>query len=79
MSRSVYSEHVAVRVRPDVLARVDALIPRFTSPLGLAVHRSDVLRFLVETGLREIDEGRVKVDEVQPNAAKGRGRKALHG
>lgn len=79
MSRSVFSEHVAVRVRADVLARVDALIPHFTSPIGVEARRSDVLRHLVELGLREIEEGRVKVDEVTPNAAKGRGRKALHG
>lgn len=80
MSRSIYSAHVAVRVRPDVLARIDALIPLFVHPLGIQPCRADILRYLVELGLREIEEGRVKIGEVTPNTiTPGRGRRAIHG
>lgn len=80
MSRGAFSAHVGVRLRPDVLGRVDALIPHFTSPLGVVATRADVLRHLVELGLRDIEEGRVKVDEVTPNTiTPGKGRRSLHG
>ncbi len=44
------TKHVAVRLDEQTLARVDALIPAFTTPWHPA-KRSDVLRALIHAGL----------------------------
>ncbi len=44
------TKHVAVRLDEQTLARVDALIPDFSTPWHPA-KRSDVLRALIHTGL----------------------------
>ena len=47
-------EHVAVRLAVDLVARIDALIPRLTTPWHEA-NRSDVLRAIVIAGLAVVE------------------------
>ena len=44
------SKHVAVRIDDDTLAKIDALIPAYSTPWHSA-KRSDVLRALILAGL----------------------------
>jgi hypothetical protein len=46
----MHSKHVAVRIDEETLAKVDALIPAFSTPWHTA-KRSDVLRALILAGL----------------------------
>jgi len=46
---------VAVRLDADVIARLDALLPLLESPWRKA-RRSDVLRKVILSGLRELEE-----------------------
>ncbi len=76
----VFSEHVAVRLTSDVLARVDAVRVKLVHPCGNEIKRSDALRFLVETALKAIDEGLVNPADAKPHDVRGkRGRARLHG
>ncbi len=49
------SKHVAVRVDPAVVARIDALIPLLSRTWHKA-SRSEVLRKLIMSGLRELEQ-----------------------
>jgi len=44
------TNHVSVRLEPEIIARVDALAPQFSTQWRLAT-RSDVLRALILTAL----------------------------
>ncbi len=48
------AKHVAVRVDAAVVARIDALVPLLSSAWHKA-SRSDVLRKLIMSGLRELE------------------------
>ena len=50
------TQHVAVRLDEHTLARVDALIPSFSTPWRKA-RRSDVLRALILAGLEAQGKG----------------------
>jgi hypothetical protein len=64
------TKHVAVRLDEQTLARVDALIPDFSTPWHPA-KRSDVLRALIHAGL--------EVQERAATGGRGRARVALEG
>ena len=49
------SQHVAVRLDEQTLARVDALIPNLSTPWR-AAKRSDVLRALILAGLDVLEQ-----------------------
>lgn len=48
------THHVAVRLEPEAVARVDALIPRFTTPWRRAT-RSEVLRACILDALERFE------------------------
>jgi hypothetical protein len=52
--------HVSVRLEPEILDRVDALIPCFTTPKHVGT-RSDVVRALILGGLEHHMGGRSTV------------------
>jgi hypothetical protein len=64
------TKHVAVRLDEETLARVDALIPAFSTPWRRA-KRSDVLRALIHAGL----EAEARGDPSFPGKGK-RGRRS---
>jgi hypothetical protein len=48
------AKHVAVRLDPETVARVDALLPGLSSPWHVA-KRSDALRALILAGLDTVE------------------------
>ena len=48
------TDHVAVRLRVDLIERIDALIP-LLSTIGHDAKRSDVLRALIVTALADVE------------------------
>lgn len=59
-------EMVAVRLQPETIARVDALVPRLAARLpGSNLTQADALRAAVERGVQALEE------ELTPVAAKG--------
>ena len=57
------TEHVAVRLKPEDVARIDAQIPRLSTP-WLEATRSDVLRAALFKGLAVMEKE--KAEERKP-------------
>jgi len=60
--RSMKVNHASVRLGPETLTRVDALIPYFKT-VGRPATRSDVLRALISSGLTLHDPARLTEEE----------------
>lgn len=69
---SAFVKHVDVRLDPDVLARLDALIPTMSTEWRQA-RRSDVLRRVILSGLTVIEKQQAtKTPRKQARAKKAR-------
>jgi hypothetical protein len=55
MSRQAQKNHASVRLEPEVLDRVDALIPLFSTEEHAAT-RSDAMRALILRGLEHLND-----------------------
>ena len=56
MSGHEKKNHVSVRLEPEIMSRVDALIPRFSTSVHVGT-RSDVVRALIVRGLEREKRG----------------------
>ncbi len=66
--RHIKSRHVSVRLEPAVIARVDALAPRFIQ-LGTDPTRSIILRATILSGLAVLDPPRAAESPPGPGSA----------
>ena len=55
VSRRAQKNHASVRLEPEILDRIDALIPRF-STTGRSGTRSDAVRALILSGLEHLND-----------------------
>jgi predicted transcriptional regulator len=67
--RNPNPRHVCVRLRPEMVARVDALADSLM-PSGARRGRSEVLRAAIRAGLPIVEAER-KNDEIEPRKASG--------